>query len=252
MLIMKKDMGGAATVLALAHMIMAAKLKVRLRVLIPAVENSISGNAFRPLDVFTVAQGHHGRDRQHRRRGPAGPRRRAGAGRRGEARPAGRSGHADRRRARRARARICRRSTPTTRRSPPTSRAARTAENDPLWRMPLWPPYDACSTRKSPTSTTRRRAALPARSPARCSCSASSSTPKAGCMSTSMPGRRPRSRPPRRRRMPGRARDLRAAERALWLIDSIRASRRRARSRGETSRGQGRRRRALSTAKSTR
>ncbi len=48
-------------------MIMAAKLKVRLRVLVPAVENSVSGNAFRPLDVLQVAQGHHGRDRQHRR-----------------------------------------------------------------------------------------------------------------------------------------------------------------------------------------
>ena len=45
MLLMKKDMGGAANVLGLASMIMAAKLKVRLRVLIPAVENAISGNA---------------------------------------------------------------------------------------------------------------------------------------------------------------------------------------------------------------
>ena len=43
MLLMKKDMGGAARVLALAHMIMDRKLDVRLRVLIPAVENSISG-----------------------------------------------------------------------------------------------------------------------------------------------------------------------------------------------------------------
>jgi leucyl aminopeptidase len=49
---MKKDMGGAANVLAAAHMVMDAKLKVRLRVLIPAVENAISGNAFRPLDVY--------------------------------------------------------------------------------------------------------------------------------------------------------------------------------------------------------
>src|SRR5215208_4231896 len=50
MLIMKKDMGGAACVLGAAHMIMDAKLKVRLRVLIPAVENAISSDAFRPLD----------------------------------------------------------------------------------------------------------------------------------------------------------------------------------------------------------
>jgi leucyl aminopeptidase len=57
MLIMKKDMGGAATVLALAHMVMDRKLKVRLRVLIPAVENSISGSAFRPLDVYRSRKG---------------------------------------------------------------------------------------------------------------------------------------------------------------------------------------------------
>jgi leucyl aminopeptidase len=63
MLIMKKDMGGAANVLALALMVMDAKLKVRLRVLIPAVENAVAGNAFRPLDIFTIAQGPDGRDR---------------------------------------------------------------------------------------------------------------------------------------------------------------------------------------------
>src|SRR5262249_39451366 len=57
MLIMKKDMGGAACVLALAHMIMDRGLPVRLRVLVPAVENSISGSAFRPLDVYRSRQG---------------------------------------------------------------------------------------------------------------------------------------------------------------------------------------------------
>jgi leucyl aminopeptidase len=57
MLIMKKDMGGAANVLALAQMVMDAKLKVRLRVLIPAVENAVAGNAFRPLDVFPSRKG---------------------------------------------------------------------------------------------------------------------------------------------------------------------------------------------------
>ena len=50
--LMKKDMGGAATVLGLAHMIMALGLKLRLRVLIPAVENGIDGNAFRPQDIL--------------------------------------------------------------------------------------------------------------------------------------------------------------------------------------------------------
>ncbi|MFN4015850.1 MAG: leucyl aminopeptidase family protein [Reyranella sp.] len=57
MLMMKKDMGGAATVLAVASMIMATGLPVRLRVLIPAVENSVSGNAFRPMDVITTRKG---------------------------------------------------------------------------------------------------------------------------------------------------------------------------------------------------
>ena len=57
MLNMKKDMGGAATALALAHMVMAQGLKVRLRVLIPAVENSISGVSFRPRDVYVSRKG---------------------------------------------------------------------------------------------------------------------------------------------------------------------------------------------------
>ena len=57
MLLMKKDMGGAANVLGLAHMIMARGLNVRLRVLIPAVENSIAGNAFRPSDILKSRKG---------------------------------------------------------------------------------------------------------------------------------------------------------------------------------------------------
>jgi leucyl aminopeptidase len=57
MLTMKKDMGGAATVLAVAGMVMGAKLKLRLRVLIPAVENSVSGTAMRPGDVFNSRKG---------------------------------------------------------------------------------------------------------------------------------------------------------------------------------------------------
>ena len=57
MLLMKKDMGGAANVIALASMIMEAKLPVRLRLLVPAVENAISGNAFRPGDVLPSRKG---------------------------------------------------------------------------------------------------------------------------------------------------------------------------------------------------
>ena len=57
MLLMKKDMGGAAAALALAHMLMSAKLRARIRVLIPAVENSINGNAYRPGDVLATRKG---------------------------------------------------------------------------------------------------------------------------------------------------------------------------------------------------
>jgi leucyl aminopeptidase len=57
MALMKKDMAGAATALGLAHMIMDAELAVRLRVLLPIVENSISGNAFRPGDVYPSRKG---------------------------------------------------------------------------------------------------------------------------------------------------------------------------------------------------
>ncbi len=57
MVLMKKDMGGAASVLTLASMIMAAKLKVRLRVLIPAADNNVSANAFRPGDVIASRAG---------------------------------------------------------------------------------------------------------------------------------------------------------------------------------------------------
>ncbi len=57
MLTMKKDMGGAAVALAIAAMAMGAKLNLRLRVLIPAVENSVSGSAIRPGDVFKSRKG---------------------------------------------------------------------------------------------------------------------------------------------------------------------------------------------------
>ncbi len=57
MLLMKKDMGGSANILGLAHAIMSAKLNVRLRVLIPVVENAISGSAFRPGDILPSRDG---------------------------------------------------------------------------------------------------------------------------------------------------------------------------------------------------
>ena len=57
MRLMKKDMGGAANVLGLAHMIMDAGLKLRLRVLIPIAENAVSGDSFRPGDILTSRKG---------------------------------------------------------------------------------------------------------------------------------------------------------------------------------------------------
>ena len=57
MLLMKKDMGGAAHALALAGLVMGAGLKVRLHCLVPAVENAIAGNAFRPGDVLKSRKG---------------------------------------------------------------------------------------------------------------------------------------------------------------------------------------------------
>jgi len=57
MLMMKKDMAGAATALALAQAIMDARLPVRLRVLLPMVENSVSSNSFRPGDVYRARNG---------------------------------------------------------------------------------------------------------------------------------------------------------------------------------------------------
>jgi leucyl aminopeptidase len=57
MLLMKKDMGGAANVLGLAHAIVDAKLRVKLRVLVPIVENAISDEAFRPGDVLAARNG---------------------------------------------------------------------------------------------------------------------------------------------------------------------------------------------------
>ncbi|WP_417516041.1 leucyl aminopeptidase family protein [Minwuia sp.] len=57
MMLMRKDMGGAATALGLAHLLLARQVPVRLRVLLPTVENAISGNAYRPGDILSTRQG---------------------------------------------------------------------------------------------------------------------------------------------------------------------------------------------------
>ena len=57
MALMKKDMGGAAVALALAHLAMSSRIRAQIRVLLPAVENAISGNAYRPGDVLATRKG---------------------------------------------------------------------------------------------------------------------------------------------------------------------------------------------------
>ena len=82
MLNMKKDMGGAAhDAGGRGDGHGAASCRCGCALLVPAVENSVSGNAFRPLDVVPTRKGITRRDRQHRRRGPADPVRRAARGR---------------------------------------------------------------------------------------------------------------------------------------------------------------------------
>ena len=157
MRLMKKDMGGAATLLGLAQAVMEAKLPLRLRLLMPAVENSRLRQRLPPAGCHPHAQGHHGRGRQHRCRGPAHPLRCARRGLRREARSHHR--HGDARPAPRAW-----RSGPTCRRFSPTTTAlaadllrAGAEEGDPLWRLPLWQPYrDWLEESRSPTSTTSR------------------------------------------------------------------------------------------------
>ena len=190
MLIMKKDMGGAANVLALAQMVMDAKLKVRLRVLIPAVENAVAGNAFRPLDIFKSRKGLTVEI--------------------GNTDAEGRLVLAD------ALALACEEKPDLLIDMGTLTGAARVAlgpdlppfytndetlaldvarcareENDPLWRLPLWPRL-RCLARFQGRQRQQRAVGhlRRARSPARCSCSASSRTPRAGCTSISTAGRR--------------------------------------------------------------
>ena len=194
MLIMKKDMGGAANVLALAQMVMDAKLKVRLRVLIPAVENAVAGNAFRPLDIFTSRKGltvEIGNTDAEGRLVLADALALADEEKPDLLVDLGTLTGA-------ARVALGPDLPPFYTNDETLARDVARAREEgersvvahaavAALRLPGW-------IRKSPTSTTRRPAALPARSPARCSCSASSSPRKAGCMSTSMAGRHRQSR----------------------------------------------------------
>src|SRR3954454_17519846 len=152
MLIMKKDMGGAANVLALARMVMDAKLKVRLRVLIPAVENAVSGNAFRPLDIFTSRKGitvEIGNTDAEGRLVLADALALADEEKPDLLIDLGTLTGA-------ARVALGPDLPPFyTNDEMLAADVARCAvkENDPLWRMPLWPPYDACLDSKTATIT---------------------------------------------------------------------------------------------------
>jgi hypothetical protein len=197
MLLMKKDMGGAAAALALARLVMETKLDVRLRVLVPIVENAISAASMRPGDVLRSRKGLSveigNTDAEGRliladalaladeeapelvfdfatltgaARVALGP----------DLPPYYTDDEA-------LAAEIA-------------SAAARVA--DPLWRMPLWRPYETMLESRSPISTMPAAAASPARWRRRCSSRASSSRPRPGRISTSTPGTP--SRAPTRRR----------------------------------------------------
>jgi leucyl aminopeptidase len=200
--------------LGLAHMIIDAKLKVRLRVLIPIVENAISGNAFRPGDVLTARNGTDGRDRQHRCRGPADPRRCAGAGRRGEPEllidMATLTGA--------ARVALGPDLPPLYTADDALAAdlmAAGAASDDPLWRLPLWAPYESMISSRI-AEVNNAGGPLPARSPPRCSSSASSGRRRPGRISTSTAGRPKHApRPALWRHRSGHPRRLRRSEAAI-------------------------------------
>ena len=169
MALMKKDMCGAATVLGLAHMIMGLGLGLRLRVLIPAVENSVASVAMRPGDVLTSRKGLTVEINNTDAEGQAGAGRRAGAGERGRPRPDRRHGDPDR-------FRKGGRWGPTWPPFSPMTRPWRRSSRRPPSKRPTRSGGCRCgrltratSSPASPIWTTHRRGDLPARSRRRCS-----------------------------------------------------------------------------------
>ena len=223
MLNMKKDMGGAASMLALAHMLMDRGTKIRLRVLIPAVENAISGSAFRPRDIYRSRNGltvEIGNTDAEGRLILADAIALAD-----EEKPELIADMATLTGA----ARVA-----LGTEIPPiytdddelaaTLAGCAISENDPLWRMPLWRPYDQLLELKGRGHQQRRlrrlrridhRRAVPA--PVRLT-SQSVAALRYLCLESD-----DEARPARRRRVPGSARALCAAGVALWLSDGRRA-----------------------------
>ena len=218
MLIMKKDMGGAANVLALAQMVMDAKLKVRLRVLIPAVENAVAGNAFRPLDIFTSRKGltvEIGNTDAEGRLVLADALALADEEKPDLLIDLGTLTGA-------ARVALGPDLPPfytDDETLAPDVAARAKQENDPLWRMPLWPPYDSwldskiANHQQRAVGHVRRLDHLRAVPAALCR----GREKLAACRYLRLDADG-EAGAPRRRRMPGRARDLQTAERALWMI----------------------------------
>ena len=197
MKLMKKDMGGAAHVLGLALMIMHARLPVRLRVLVPAVENAVSGDAMRPLDVLPTRKGltvevgntdaegrlilcdaltEASRDRPWLNwissRGCSARPRRSAQG------PPPRPGHWPG-------------SSPDQTPWPPTWPASPKPRPIPCGGCRCTVPTAGCSTARWPTCPTFPTVPMPGRSPPPCSCRNSSPPTSPGCISTSWPGTPP-------------------------------------------------------------
>ena len=209
MLLMKKDMGGAANVLGLAAMVMAAKLKVRLRVMIPAVENAIGGNAFRPGDVLTSRKGltvEIGNTDAEGRLILADALALAD-----EDAPELLLDMATLTGA--ARVALGPDLAPfyTGTRSCPSSAQPATEVADPLWRMPLWDPYDAKLSSKVADLNNVTADGFAGSITAALFCAVSSSVPRPGPISTSLPGIPASGRGP----VGGEAQAIRALERLL-------------------------------------
>ena len=184
---------------ALPRMIMDARLPVRLRVLIPAVENAISGDAFRPGDVLTSRKGLTVEIGNTDAEGRLVLADALALADRGKPRPADRHGDADRRGARGARPRpaallhrrrgagraICRR-----------RRRVRTI---PLWRLPLWQPYNALFESTIADINNAGSSGFAGSITAALFLPAlRGQGPRSGCISISSPGRRRRARAARR------------------------------------------------------
>ena len=142
MILMKKDMGGAALAMALARMLLGADAPVQLRLLIPAVENSVSGRSYRPRRCAAIAPGIDRGDRQYRRGGTAGARRCTHGSRSRTAGDAHRSGDPHRSCARGARPGTAGYLLEYRRELAEELRAIGEREADPMWPMPLWSGYD--------------------------------------------------------------------------------------------------------------